>query len=72
MEHEQAAEDHENAEMNKSARALTGRKARVVNLPGRNKLNGVLAELDFWNEENQMFEVRVEQTKAMIKIDLNT
>ena len=56
--------------MNKSARALTGRKARIVNLPGKNNLNGVLVELDFWNEENQMFEVRAEKTKMMLKIDL--
>ena len=33
--HEQAVEDHENTEMSKAARALTGRKARIVNLPGK-------------------------------------
>lgn len=27
-------------------------------------------ELDFWNEDNQMFEVRAEQTKVIFKTDL--
>ena len=69
VEHQQEVEDHERAEKNKSARALTGRKARVVNL-SKNKLNGVLVELDFWDEKNQVFEVRLEQTKVMFKMDL--
>ena len=55
----------------KVAREFTGSKARIVNLRGKNKLNGVLVELDHWDADNQMYECRLEKTKAMIKLDLN-
>lgn len=35
VEHQEAEDDHKHAEMNRTARAMTGRKARIVNLPGK-------------------------------------
>ena len=35
VEHQEEVEDHERAEMNKSARALTGRNARIVCEPAQ-------------------------------------
>ena len=67
-----AKERRERQKCDAKARKLLGNTARIINLKGRTKSNGLLVELDYWDSANQIYECRLVETKTVIKYRCRT